>query len=139
MKMNFVVYTKFDLVVVETFLIEILECFVLTLYVFMIAQVIQTVRIVRTNVVNIQKWKYLTSSCQTFPVLNVKRCIVKVKFFLMGLPWFRQGEIIETATQQAMTVNQAKIVNANADTFDFSAMSFTGNSVTGASKVALAA
>jgi len=38
-----------------------------------------------------------------------------------------------------MTVNQAKIVNANADTFDFSAMSFTGNSVTGASKVALAA
>jgi hypothetical protein len=37
MKMNFVVYTKFDLVVVETFLIEILECFVLTLYVFMIA------------------------------------------------------------------------------------------------------
>ena len=57
----------------------------------------------------------------------------------MGLPWFRQGEIIETATRQAMTVNQAKIVNANADTFDFSAMSFTGNSVTGASKVALAA
>jgi len=25
-----------------------------------------------------------------------------------------------------MTVNQAKLVNANADTFDFSAMSFTG-------------
>jgi hypothetical protein len=38
-----------------------------------------------------------------------------------------------------MTVNQAKLVNANADTFDFSAMSFTGNSVTGASKFALAA
>ena len=57
----------------------------------------------------------------------------------MGLYWFRQGEIVETATRQAMTVNQAKIVNANADTFDFSAMSFTGNSVTGASKVALAA
>jgi hypothetical protein len=38
-----------------------------------------------------------------------------------------------------MTVNQAKIVNANADTFDFSAMSFTGNTVSGKSKVALAA
>jgi len=38
-----------------------------------------------------------------------------------------------------MTLNQAKIVNANADTFDFSAMSFTGNSVSGKSKVALAA
>jgi hypothetical protein len=38
-----------------------------------------------------------------------------------------------------MTVNQANKVKANADTFDFSAMSFTGNSVTGASKVALAA
>ena len=61
---------------------------------------------------------------------------------MMGLPWFRQGEIIETATRQAMTVNQAKLVNANADTFDFSAMSFTGNTVRGAandSKFALAA
>jgi hypothetical protein len=38
-----------------------------------------------------------------------------------------------------MTVNQAKLVNANADTFDFSAMSFTGNTVSGKSKVALAA
>ena len=60
----------------------------------------------------------------------------------MGLPWFRQGEIIETATRQAMTVNQAKNVNANADTFDFTAMSFTGNTVRGAaneSKFALAA
>jgi hypothetical protein len=41
-----------------------------------------------------------------------------------------------------MTVNQAKSVNANADTFDFSAMSFTGNTVRGAandSRVALAA
>jgi hypothetical protein len=36
-----------------------------------------------------------------------------------------------------MTVNQAKNVNANADTFDFSAMSFSGNTVGG--KVALAA
>ena len=61
---------------------------------------------------------------------------------MMGLPWFRQGEIIETATRQAMTVNQAKLVNAKADTFDFSAMSFTGNTVRGAannSKFALAA
>jgi hypothetical protein len=57
----------------------------------------------------------------------------------MGLPWFRQGEIIETATREAMDVIQAKTVNANADTFDFSAMSFTGNSVSGKSKVALAA
>jgi hypothetical protein len=38
-----------------------------------------------------------------------------------------------------MTVNQAKNVNANADTFDFTAMSFTGNTVSGKSKVALAA
>jgi len=38
-----------------------------------------------------------------------------------------------------MTVNQAKIVNANANTNDFTAMSFTGNSVTGKSKTALAA
>ena len=39
--------------------------------------------------------------------------------FLMGLPWFRQGEIIETATQQAMTVNQANKVNAKTSTFEF--------------------
>jgi hypothetical protein len=39
-----------------------------------------------------------------------------------------------------MTVNQAKLVNANANTtFDISAMSFTGNTVSGKSKVALAA
>jgi hypothetical protein len=41
-----------------------------------------------------------------------------------------------------MTANQAKNVNANADTFDFTAMSFTGNTVRGAaneSKFALAA
>jgi hypothetical protein len=36
-----------------------------------------------------------------------------------------------------MTVNQANQVNANADTFDFGAMSFSGNTVGG--KVALAA
>ena len=35
----------------------------------------------------------------------------------MGLPWFRQGEIIETATREAMDVIQAKTVNANANTF----------------------
>jgi hypothetical protein len=34
----------------------------------------------------------------------------------MGLPWFRQGEIIETATREAMDVIQAKTVNANANT-----------------------
>jgi hypothetical protein len=38
-----------------------------------------------------------------------------------------------------MTVNQAKLVNANANTNDFTAMSFTGNTVSGKSKVALAA
>jgi hypothetical protein len=39
-----------------------------------------------------------------------------------------------------MDVIQAKTVNAEkADTFDFTAMSFTGNTVSGKSKVALAA
>ena len=51
---------------------------------------------------------------------------------MMGLPWFRQGEIIETATRQAMTVNQANKVKANADTFEFGALNFTGNTVRGA-------
>jgi hypothetical protein len=37
----------------------------------------------------------------------------------MGLPWFRQGEIIETATREAMDVIQAKNVNANANTFEY--------------------
>jgi len=41
------------------------------------------------------------------------------------------------STRQAIVVNEAKLVNANADTFDFSAMSFSGNTVGG--KVALAA
>lgn len=58
----------------------------------------------------------------------------------MGVTRFRQREIAETATGQAMTLNQAKQVNAEkADTFDFTAMSFTGNTVTGSSKVAFAA
>jgi hypothetical protein len=38
-----------------------------------------------------------------------------------------------------MTVNQANKVKANADTFDFTAMSFTGNTVANDSKFALAA
>jgi hypothetical protein len=38
---------------------------------------------------------------------------------MMGLTWFRQGEIIETATREAMDVIQAKTVNANANTFKF--------------------
>ena len=42
----------------------------------------------------------------------------------MGLPWFRQGEIIETATREAMDVIQAKIVNANANTFKFMQVDF---------------
>jgi hypothetical protein len=37
----------------------------------------------------------------------------------MGLPWFRQGEIIETATREAMDVIQAKLVNAKASTFEY--------------------
>ena len=58
----------------------------------------------------------------------------------MGVSRLRQRELAKTATQQAMTVNQAKTVNAEkADTFDFTAMSFTGNTVSGKSKVALAA
>ncbi len=36
-----------------------------------------------------------------------------------------------------MTLNQAKIVIANDDSFDFAALSFTGNTVSG--RVALAA
>ena len=43
---------------------------------------------------------------------------------MMGLPWFRQGEIIETATRQAMDVIQAKTVNANANTTE-ETMTFT--------------
>ena len=33
----------------------------------------------------------------------------------MGQTWFRQGEIVETATRQAIVVNEAKIVNAAND------------------------
>ncbi len=32
---------------------------------------------------------------------------------LMGVTWFRQGEIAETATRQAIDVNEANIVIAN--------------------------
>ena len=42
---------------------------------------------------------------------------------MMGLPWFRQGEIIETATRECETrqdwgnpVEETKLVNANANT-----------------------
>jgi hypothetical protein len=42
----------------------------------------------------------------------------------MGLPWFRQGEIIETATREAMDVIQAKLVNAKASTFEFVQVDF---------------
>ena len=44
---------------------------------------------------------------------------------MMGLPWFRQGEIIETATRQAMTVNQANQVNAKANTIEFMTTDFS--------------
>ena len=36
--------------------------------------------------------------------------------FMMGMTRFRHGELEETATQQAMTVNQANLVNAKAST-----------------------
>jgi hypothetical protein len=39
--------------------------------------------------------------------------------FIMGLTRFRQREIVETATREAMDVIQAKNVNANANTFEY--------------------
>jgi len=58
----------------------------------------------------------------------------------MWVNWDRLGELAKTATREAMDVIQAKPVDAEkADTFDFTAMSFTGNTVTGSSKVAFAA
>ena len=42
-------------------------------------------------------------------------CVVNY-VFMMGVYWLRRGEIVETATRQAMTVNQAKLVNAKAST-----------------------
>ena len=38
---------------------------------------------------------------------------------MMGLPWFRQGEIIETATRELTDVISKKLVNAKASTFKF--------------------
>ena len=56
----------------------------------------------------------------------------------MGLTRFRRGEIAETATGQATDLISAKQVNAeDADTFEFGALSFTGNTVGG--EVAVAA
>ena len=37
----------------------------------------------------------------------------------MGMTRFRQREIVETATREAMDVIQAKTVNANANTFEY--------------------
>lgn len=44
--------------------------------------------------------------------LNI-RIIGSPSPFLMGQTWFRQGEIVETATRQAIDVNEANLVNAN--------------------------
>jgi hypothetical protein len=55
----------------------------------------------------------------------------------MGSTRFRQGEIEETATRQAIVVNEAKPINAEENAFDFGALAFSGNTVGG--KVALAA
>ena len=41
--------------------------------------------------------------------------------FIMGLPWFRQGEIIETATREMTDVISIKHVNANDEQFALAA------------------
>ncbi len=55
----------------------------------------------------------------------------------MGVTWFRQGEIVETATRELTDVISKKLINANENAFDFAALNFTGNTVKGG--VALAA
>ena len=60
-----------------------------------------------------------------------------IRIFVMGSTRFRQGEIEETATRQAIVVNEAKPINAEENAFDFGALAFSGNTVGG--KVALAA
>jgi hypothetical protein len=40
---------------------------------------------------------------------------------MMGLPWFRQGEIIETATREMTDVISIKNVNANDEQFALAA------------------
>ena len=37
----------------------------------------------------------------------------------MGQTWFRQGEIVETATRETTDVISVKLVNANASTFEY--------------------
>jgi hypothetical protein len=39
----------------------------------------------------------------------------------MGLPWFRQGEIIETATRETTDVISVKQVNANSSEYALAA------------------
>ena len=41
--------------------------------------------------------------------------------FLMGLTWFRQGEIVEKATRKATDVIRAKLVTANDDYYALAA------------------
>ncbi len=50
---------------------------------------------------------------------------------MMGLTWFRQREIVETATRELTDVISKQKVIANDDSFDVSAISFTGNTVSG--------
>jgi len=40
---------------------------------------------------------------------------------MMGQTWFRQGEIVEKATRQAIDVNEANSVNANDERFALAA------------------
>ena len=56
-------------------------------------------------------WQYMWGiAC----FINYAICI-----FMMGMTRFRHGEIAKEATEQAMTVNQANIVNAKANTFKY--------------------
>ena len=64
----------------------------------------------------------------------------------MGLPWFRQGEIIETATRECETrqdwgnpVEETKHVNANANTTEAEVMTFVWDLPANESRYALAA
>ena len=54
-------------------------------------------------------------------VVSVIHCPYIPKFLVDGPAQFRQGEIMETATRQAMTVNQAKSITANSELFALAA------------------
>ena len=71
---------------------------------------------------------------------HLHQSIFEIEFFNGGATVSIDGLVDKWTTREAMDVIQAKPVDAEkADTFDFTAMSFTGNTVTGSSKVAFAA